>query len=72
MRIYEKLEKRLLVNHSGEFVAVEPESGDYFVDKDELKAIQKAMKKHPGKLFELYKIGSPVAHKMLQCEPTSA
>ena len=49
-RIYEERLKSLLEpDHKGEIVAVEVESGEYFLGKREIEAYDKAVAKHPGK-----------------------
>ncbi len=59
IEFYKKHLKNLLEpSHNGEFVAIEPYSGKYFVDKIKLKAIQKARTEMPDKLFFLAKVGT--------------
>ena len=53
----EHLKNLLEPTHNGEFVAIEPYSGKYFIDKIKLKAIQKARTEMPDKLFFLAKVG---------------
>ncbi|MBO1351410.1 MAG: hypothetical protein EBE86_030415 [Hormoscilla sp. GUM202] len=41
-----------MAEHYNWFILIEPESGEYFMDEDELVAFQKAREKHPqGKFF---------------------
>ncbi len=47
----------------GKIVAIEVESGDYFIDEDSLKAITRAQTKHPAKMFYLKRIGYRAVHK---------
>jgi len=42
----------------GNFVAIEVESKEIFVDADKLVAIQKAQEKYPNKLFYIVQIGN--------------
>lgn len=59
IEFYKKHLKNMLEpQHNGEFVAIEPHSGKYFVDKFKLNAIQKARAEMPDKLFFLAKIGT--------------
>lgn len=58
-RIYEELKETLEVEHKGEYLAIEVETGDYFIGKTIEKVSQKARKKYPDKVFHLVKIGYP-------------
>ncbi len=55
--VFAKVEHGLLRDHEGEFVAVEPDSGDYLVGKDEVRVVLKAIKRHPGKKFGFFRVG---------------
>lgn len=50
----EKLEK----THMEEWVVIEVESKKYFLDTDQLKAVEKAQKEFPHKLFFIAKVGN--------------
>jgi hypothetical protein len=54
----EKLKAILEPRHNGEFVAIEPYSGNYFLEKEKLDVILKARSEMPGKLFFLAKVGT--------------
>ena len=59
IEFYKKKLKMLLEpQHNGEFVAIEPYSGNYFVERKKLDAILKARAEMPDKLFFLAKIGT--------------
>ena len=59
MKFYEeKLKPILEPEHNGEFVAIEPYSGQYFLEKRKLDAILKARAEMPDKLFFLAKVGT--------------
>ena len=60
--IYKKLRPKLK-NKKGNIVAIEVESGEYFIGGDELEAAKKARKKFPDKIFVFFRIGYPVVHK---------
>ncbi len=62
--VFAKLERKLLPRHEGKFVAVEPESRDFVVGSDEVNVAMKARRRHPGKLFGFFRVGSPAVHKM--------
>ena len=49
--------------HIGEYVAIEVESGDYFLGHTLKEAGEKARAVYPDKVFHFIKIGSPVAQR---------
>jgi hypothetical protein len=60
-QIYHTQLKRLLEpSRTGEFVAIEVESGDYFVGPTIGTALAKASRKYPDKRFHIMRIGYPV------------
>jgi hypothetical protein len=56
-----KLQTALEATHLNEFVAIEPDSGDYFLGDTLSAAIQAARSVHPGKLTYATRIGHPTA-----------
>ena len=46
--IFERVRPPLIKEHYGWFVAIEPDSGDYFIDPDKMVAHKKANQKHPN------------------------
>ena len=60
----EKLKPILEPEHNGEFVAIEPYSGRYFVDKDSTKVALKALAELPEQKFFFVRIGYKYAHKI--------
>jgi hypothetical protein len=44
--------------NKGKFLAIEVESGDFYLGEESIKALEQARKAHPGKLFYVVKIGS--------------
>lgn len=65
IEFYEKhLKAELEPEHNGEFVAIEPDSGRYFLDKDEVQVILKARAEMPDKLFYFGRVGYDYAHKI--------
>ena len=58
IEIYEKLEPTLEPHYSGQFVIINPENSEYWVDADMLKAVKEAKKKYPDKTFYIAKIGA--------------
>ena len=56
--IYNKSLKRILEPKSkGKFVAIEVESGEYFLGSTITDAVTKAERKHPTKLFYVMRVG---------------
>ncbi|MFN0118962.1 MAG: hypothetical protein ACKV2V_00510 [Blastocatellia bacterium] len=64
-RLYQtKLKALLEPDFTGMFAAIEPDSGDYFLGKRMMEALDNAEAKHPDKLVYLVRIGSPAAVKI--------
>lgn len=61
----QELASKLEPEHTGEIVAIELGTNDYFVGEDELEAADKARAAgHEGSLFFL-RVGSPYAHRVM-------
>jgi len=60
-QIYQKISKQIEKAHSGDFIAIEVKSGEYFLGQTQIEAIEKAKKHFPTKIFYLMKIGFPSA-----------
>ena len=61
-KIYaDKLQVALEVDHRGQFVAIEPESGDYFVSDTLDGAVQAARTRYPDRLSHTLRVGYPAA-----------
>lgn len=58
-----RLKVHLEPAHVGEYVAIEVDSGDYFLGPTLVEAGQKARAKYPDKVFHFIKLGSPVAQR---------
>lgn len=64
-KFYEENLKAILEpQHNGEFVAIEPYSEKYFVDKDSTQVALKALAEMPEKKFYFARIGYQYAHKI--------
>lgn len=61
-QIFKALSPELTEKHRGLFIAIEVDSGEYFIGETEMEANQKARAKHPGKVFFLGRIGYPTAY----------
>ncbi len=57
----QKLQSQLETEHWGEFVAIEPESGDYFLGKTLSDAIASSRAKYPDRLAHAIRIGHKAA-----------
>jgi hypothetical protein len=60
--IYKRLQKELEKNYSGRFVAIEVESGDYFIGETLTEADAKARKKYPDRVFYVVRVGRPAVY----------
>ena len=60
----EKLKSLLEPSQVGKFVAIEPESGRYFINESDVEAILSGRTALPDKLFYLMRIGYDVAHQI--------
>lgn len=63
-KLFRQVERRLLLRHKGQVIAVEPDSGRYFLGKDVLDAARHGMKALPDKVFDFFRIGYPAVHKL--------
>ncbi len=54
----QQLKSELEKTHQGDYVAIEVDSGKYFIDKTDIEALMKARRQFPHKVFYLVKIGS--------------
>ncbi|MEC4815732.1 MAG: hypothetical protein SAK29_21015 [Scytonema sp. PMC 1069.18] len=54
--IFERIKPELIKTHYNWYIAVEPESGEYFIDKDEMAAIKMSRQKHPKSPVFIFKI----------------
>ena len=63
-RQYQRLRSKLEPRYKGQLLAIEPESGEYLLGKDELQVALRAVKKFPGKKFSFFRVGYPAVHKL--------
>ena len=59
-----KLKPKREGKYKGRIVAIDVDSGDFFVCKTVLEAIEKGRKKHPGKMFYAVRIGHRAVHSL--------
>lgn len=57
----EKLQSQLELEHSNQFVAIEPESEEYFVAESFSKAVAAARGAHPDRISFVIRIGHEAA-----------
>jgi hypothetical protein len=62
--IYEAIKDKLEPEHRGEIVAIEVETGDYFLGRRVIEATDKAREKYPDKVFYVARVGFPVVHRL--------
>lgn len=60
--IYDQLRPELEEEHLGEFVAIDIETGDYFVGETLTEADAKARQEYPDRVFYVVRIGRPYAY----------
>ncbi|MBU1262938.1 hypothetical protein KKG61_05690 [bacterium] len=61
--IYERqLREKLERDHKGEFIAIEINSGDFFLGKNEIEAYEKGIEKYPTKTFVYKRVGYKATH----------
>lgn len=61
-KIYsERLEKQLEPEHLNRYVAIEPDSGDYFIADSFSAAVAEARKAHPNRLSFVARVGHEAA-----------
>jgi hypothetical protein len=53
-----------LKKEKGKIAVIEPDSGEYFLGKTLLEALNKAEAKYPNKIFYSIRIGYPFAHQL--------
>ncbi len=60
--------RELEATHEGWIAAVEPQSGELFVGRDILNALNKAEKAFPDRVFDIYRIGYKVVYNLYKKE----
>ncbi|MUG92198.1 hypothetical protein F7734_06885 [Scytonema sp. UIC 10036] len=54
--IFERLKPEIIDKYYGWYIAIEPDSGDYFIDVDKEVALLKARHKHPNAIHHIFGI----------------
>ena len=60
--LFEKINKELAPRFRGKIVAIDTDSGNYFVGNSELDAYKEAIKKYPNKKFVFKRFGFDSTH----------
>ncbi len=60
--LFEKINKELTPKYKGKIVALEAESGSYFIGDTEIDAYKRAIKEYPDKKFIFKRIGFKSSH----------
>ncbi len=63
-RIYEQVKDQYLPEHKGEFLAINPKTGDVYLGESSTEAGIKARTVHPNTIFYLVRVGYDVAEWM--------
>lgn len=61
-KVLETLTPELEKKHFGQFIAIDADSGEYFIGDTVIEATRKAQVKYPGKIFFLGRIGYRTAY----------
>jgi hypothetical protein len=60
--IYSRIVAELEPEHKGDIVAIEVDSGNYFLGRTVVEAGKRARKQHPDKVFYFARIGFPAVY----------
>ena len=60
--VFKKISKELESEYFGKIVAIDADSGSYFIGNSELDAYKKAVQKYPNKKFVFKRVGSDYTH----------
>ena len=61
-KVLDTLPQPLVTQHFGRFIAIDAESGAYFLGDTAIEATRKAQAQYPGKIFFLGRIGYRTAY----------
>lgn len=60
--IYKEIKDKLEPEYVGKVVAINVETGEYFLGKDTVEADHRARAKYPEDVFHLVRVGYPAVH----------
>lgn len=61
--LFKALSQKLVEQYRGQFVAIDADSGDYFLGTTDVEATRKARETYPGKVFYLGRLGYEAAFR---------
>jgi len=64
-----RLKEILEPTHRGEFVAIEPDSGDYYLGKKMIDVMLACQAAHPDRLSHIMRVGFPAAVEIGYAHP---
>jgi hypothetical protein len=63
--LYEQqIRAQVEASHAGQFLILDIETGDYEIDAEDVRALQRAKAKHPEGAFYIVRVGSPTAYRL--------
>jgi hypothetical protein len=63
--LYEQqIRAQVEASHPCQFLILDIETGDYEIDAEEVRALQRAKAKHPEGAFYIVRVGSPTAYRL--------
>ena len=64
-KIYKScLKRKLERKHRGKIIAIDGDSGEYFMGENVLEAVEKGRQKYPNKVFHVIRVGYPAVHSI--------
>ena len=60
--VFERINKELMLKYKGKIVAIDIDSGDYFVGDSEIDAYKRGINQYPNKKFVFKRIGFDYTH----------
>ena len=61
-KLFQQINKELMPKFKGKIIAIDANSGSYFIGNSELEAYKNAIKKYPNKKFVFKRIGFQSTH----------
>jgi hypothetical protein len=58
VKIYDKLAPTLIPHYPGQFIVINTDNAEYWIDTDMLRAVKEAKLKYPDQKFYIAKIGA--------------
>lgn len=61
---HQQLREKIEPKHTGKFLTIDIETGDYEIDADEVVSSMRLLEKHPEAVIYCLRIGFPAAHRI--------